>query len=92
MRKLKLELDQLKVETLEMAADNAHWGTVNGRAQAMPTAEETCETGTETQPENCYNEVASFDYPCLTMNMLDQNCVNYTGVTDCYNTKADFCH
>jgi len=81
MRKLKLQLDELKVESLVMDSHESRWGTVNGRGQAMPSGDGGCESdGCDTGGTN---EQASFDYPCPTLNMLDSNCQNFTGVIAC---------
>ncbi len=78
MRKLKLQVDELKVESLVMEARNGRRGTVNGRAEALPTAEDGCQSG-----GGGGDELASFDYPCVTLFMLDPNCANFTGVLAC---------
>jgi hypothetical protein len=91
MRKLKLNLDELQVESLATTVENGRWGTVNGLAKAYQTEVVECGTA-DTCAEGCIpDEQASFDYACHTMNMFDNHCANYTGVQDCYNTNLDTC-
>lgn len=81
MRKLKLQLDELKVESLVMDAENGRRGTVNGRAEALPSTEGGgCDGG----GGGGGGGGASYEYACPTMGMLDRNCANYTGVLACY--------
>jgi hypothetical protein len=82
MRKLKLEVEQLKVESLVVEAENGHRGTVNGQQKVMPSADpRECDTG------YCGGGGggggASYEYGCPTMGMLDPACANYTGVLAC---------
>jgi hypothetical protein len=76
MRKLKLELEQLKVESLVTEAENGHRGTVNGRQQALPTGECGGTGGGG-------GGGASYDYGCPTLDALNPACGNYTGVLAC---------
>lgn len=92
MRKLKLVLEDLEVQSLVTDSTTGPWGTVIGRVQALPTVVETCDTDPVSPTETCPNEVASFDSPCPSTDVFRFPCDNYTGVLICYNTEAEFCH
>lgn len=64
MRKLKLKLDDLRVESLAIPGRHSSWGTVIGRAKAPLTSWEGCMPD-ETSPEVCPpDERASIDILC----------------------------
>jgi hypothetical protein len=80
MRKLKLVLDDLDVDSFSVANPASRFGTVAANAAALPTDVETCETGTEPDTGDDDPGGATFDLGCPSpQSFLPMTCIT------CYN-------
>lgn len=80
MRKLKLELDELAVESFETAGRGGRTGTVQGHSETDPTQVPTCTRPWESQlscPGTCVDESC---LSCITC----ASCACYQLSDDCH--------
>lgn len=94
MRKIRLDLEDLCVDSFVTNGPEARHGTVNGNAEVPPTAEEGC------QPEDtlavscntgCLECPTDVHYSCIHSCNLLQTCAQASACTLCPGGVTWFC-
>lgn len=94
MRKIRLDLEDLCVDSFVTDAADGRRGTVNGNAKAQPTAEEGCQPA-ETTPISCGTGCLECEtdihYSCIHSCNLVQTCAQASACTLCPGGVTWFC-
>lgn len=92
MRKLRLEMDELSVESFELANESTETGTVRGEQQTYTCQPETCLYDTCVDVHCPTHRESEAYYPTCNQTYQGDTCDNFTCLpTGCQQTECYEC-